>query len=238
MSGLSGVEIYEGMNAGFVGGLSGVMSMGAAQGSTEQAVSAHQEIDMTLRKFEDKMSEAWQGEASGSARESLQKIFAKTAKATDGMTRADSSLRGQGDNFERTRDSLVEMERGRDEYSAHVEDATFGLVDAETAKAMWDEKNRHNIQQYAKYKDATDRNSEYLMKDFQADESEDSSGGGDQGSSGDSGSDSTGKEWVPGPGNGPGYGRSGGPGAGGGGVAGGGPAGGGGAGSSGGGLWE
>src|SRR5699024_7120320 len=106
------------------------------------------------------------------------------------------SLREQGENFQRTRDGLVEMTRGGDEYSAYVEDASFGVIDAEAAKALWDEKNRHNIQQYAKYKSATDRNVESLTKEFEAGSGDSSDSGG----SGDSGGDSTGKEWVPGPG--------------------------------------
>src|SRR5699024_1972631 len=181
MTGLSGPEIYEQMNKGFFGDMFGKMSMTSAEGSAKSSALAHKELDKTLQVIQEKISETWNGKAADSARESLQPMYERTDRASDGMVRTEGSLRSQGENFQQTRDSLVEMKKGRDEYSALVDDATFGAVDAEMAKAAWDESNRHNIHQYKKYKEASDSYKEQLLKDFEADESsdKDDSGGSD-----------------------------------------------------------
>src|SRR5699024_5510929 len=194
---LAGPEIYEKMHQGVFGQLLGSINITSAEGAAKESSTAHSDLEGTLLQFQDRMSNAWKGKASESAHESLKPMYRRTQRASEGMTRTEGSLRGQADSFTRTRDNLVEMTQGRDEYSAEVDDATMGLIDAEMAKAIWDEKNRHNIHQYQKYKESAESYQEQLVKDFSADES---SGDGGNGGSGDSGSDSTGKEWVPGPG--------------------------------------
>jgi len=62
--------------------------------------------------------------------------------------RAYGSLDAQSEKFERTRDNLVAMALGCDEYAMLVGNATFGLVSSEGAKADWNEKNCRNVQQY------------------------------------------------------------------------------------------
>src|SRR5699024_1294685 len=172
----------------------GAERLGDPATSSRKSSEEHQELLETLEKVQQKTSGIWKGASSEKAIDALTPLIESSKAATAGLHDSSGSMRNQAEALARTQGNLRPRYFDRDDYNALTDTVTLGSGDAEEMKAKWDDDNRHNIQQYANYKAATDSNRSVVKKDYEPISRDDDPV--DSGDSGGSGGDSTGKQWV------------------------------------------